>query len=213
MADIYAERGDWQNYLECSEWSLNWILQNRENPVLNVGGPPTPTYYLMRVAIGLNKTGQKAAGAADLDESIKQFNQQQATHANHGEDVIYALDFLNPAADFYVEIGQAGKAVTIWDNYIAMVNPFVTRNPQDTSSLGYLSYAYERRGDALAVYQYAQNNFAQTNISNLRAALTSYQAGIDRRHRILQLDPTNQAHIDAEKTLRLKISRLKERLG
>ena len=148
-----------------------------------------------------------------MDEGIKQLNQQLSTHANHGEDVIYALEFLNPAADFYVEIGQAGKAVTIWDNYIAMVNPFVTRNPEDTSSLGYLSYAYERRGDALAVYQYPQNNFAQTNISNLRAALTSYQAGIDRRHRILQLDPTNQAHIDAEKILALKISRLKERLG
>jgi len=212
MADIYAERGDWQNYLECSEWSLNWIVQNRENRALNVGGPPTPTYYLMRVGIGLNKTGQKAAGAADLDESIKQFNQQQATHANHGEDVIYALEFLNPAADFYVEIGQAGKAVTIWDNYIAIINPFVTRNPEDTSSLGYLSYAYERRGDALAVYQNAQNNFAQTNISDLRAALTSYQAGIDRRHRILQLDPANQSHVEAEKTLALKISRLTERL-
>jgi tetratricopeptide (TPR) repeat protein len=90
MADIYAERGDWQNYLECSEWSLNWILQNRENRALWGQGPPTPTYYLVRVGIGLNKTGQKAAGEANVDEGIKQFNQQLATHANHGEDVIYA---------------------------------------------------------------------------------------------------------------------------
>jgi len=211
MADIYAERGDWQNYLECSEWSLNWILQNRDNRALNVGGPPTPTYYLVRVGIGLNKTGQKAAGEADVDEGIKQLNQQLATHANHGEDVIYAGDLLNPASDFYVEVGQISKAVTIWDNYIAMVDPFVKRNPEDTSSLGYLAYAYERKGDCLSIYQKERDAFAQTNIASLRTALTSYQTAIEHRRRILQLDPTNQSHIEAENALTLKISRLTER--
>ncbi|HEX3085612.1 MAG TPA: protein kinase [Pyrinomonadaceae bacterium] len=212
MADIYAERGDWQNYLECSEWSLNWILQNRENRALNVGGPPTPTYYLVRVGVGLNKTGQQAAGTADVDEGIKQLNQQLATHANHGEDVIYAGETLNPASDFYVETNQISKAVAIWDNYIALVNPFVIKNPNDTSSLGYLSYAYERKGDALAIYQKEREAFVQTNISNLRAALTSYETAISQRQRILQLDPTNQSHIEAEKALALKISQLKDRL-
>ena len=212
MADIYAERGDWQNYLACSEWSLNWILQNRENPALNVGGPPTPTYYLLRVGIGLNKTGQKAAGIADVDEAIRELNQQLNAHANHGEDIIYGGDLLNPAADFYMEIGQASKAVAIWDNYIAMVDPFVKRNPEDTSSLGYLSYAYERKGDAQANYQPGQDSFEQTNVSSLRAALATYHQGIEGRRRILQLDPTNQSHIDAEKSLATKISRLEERL-
>jgi DNA repair exonuclease SbcCD ATPase subunit len=88
----------------------------------------------------------------------------------------------------------------------------VTRNPEDTSSLGYLSYAYERKGDSLAIYQKERDTFAQTNISSLRSALTSYQTAIEHRQRILQLDPTNQSHIDAEKSLALKISRLKERL-
>jgi serine/threonine protein kinase/tetratricopeptide (TPR) repeat protein len=212
MADIYAERGDWQNYLECSEWSLKWILQNRENRALWGEGPPTPTYYLVRVGVGLNKTGQKAAGTANVDEGIKQLNQQLSTHANHGEDVIYAGDLLNPASDFYVETSQISKAVAIWDNYIAMVDPFVSRNPRDTSSLGYLAYGFERKGDALSIYQSEQKIFAQTNNASLRGALKSYQQALTHRQRILQLDPTNQAHLEAEKTLQLKISRLNERL-
>ncbi|HEX3144485.1 MAG TPA: serine/threonine-protein kinase [Pyrinomonadaceae bacterium] len=214
MADIYAERGDWQKYLECSEWSVNWIKQNRESWVLwNGGGAPTTTYYQMRVSIGLNQLGRKDAATANMDQAVNEFNQQMASHENHGEDIIYANDFQNPAADFYVETGQVNKAAAIWDRYIAMIDPFVTRNPQDTSSLGYLSYAYERKGDALAIYQKESEGFAQTNISNLRTALASYTAAIERRQRILQLDPTNQSHLDAEKNLAQKIARLKSRIS
>src|SRR5262249_3344285 len=213
MADIYAERGDWQKYLECSEFSMNWILDNRDNKILwGSGLPPMPTYYLARVGIGLNKLGQKEAAIAKVDEAMKLLDQQLATHDNHGEDVIYAPEMLDPVSDFYVETGEISKAVTIWDKYIAMVNPFVSRNPEDTSSLGYLSYGYERKGDDLAIYQKDRESFAQTNIASLRAALASYQEGLSRRRRILQLDPTNQAHIEAEKSLALKISRLTARL-
>jgi tetratricopeptide (TPR) repeat protein len=213
MADIYAARGDWQKFLECSQFSLNWISEHRDNRALWVNNvQPTTTYYLARVAIGLNKLGQRATAMADMDQAIRQYDQQLSNNANHGEDIIYAWEFLNPAADFYVEIGQVSKAVGLWNNYIEMVNPFVTRNRDDTSSLGYLAEAYERRGDALAIYWPANDSFEQTNVSSMRAALTSYQAGLDRRHRILQLDPTNQAHIDAEKSLALKISRLAEKV-
>jgi tetratricopeptide (TPR) repeat protein len=34
MGDIYAARGDWQKYLECSQFSLNWISENRDNRAL-----------------------------------------------------------------------------------------------------------------------------------------------------------------------------------
>jgi tetratricopeptide (TPR) repeat protein len=213
MGDIYAERGDWPKYLECSEFSLNWIKENIENRALwSQGIQPTTTYYLMRVGIGLNKLGKKQAGTADVDEAIKQYNQSLGTHDINGGDIIWANELLEPASDFYVETSQISKAVAIWDNYIALINPFVTRNPQDTSSLGYLSSAYERKGDSLAIYQKGLDTFAQTNIVSLRAALTSYETASEHRQRILQLDPTNQSHIEVEKTLAQKISRLKERL-
>src|SRR6185369_3076345 len=111
MADIYAERGDWQKYLECSEFSVNWILENRDNRVLWGGGtlPPTPTFYLSRVGIALNRLGQREAGTAKVDEAMKLFDQQMASHDNHGEDVIYAGEFIEPASDFYVETGQISK--------------------------------------------------------------------------------------------------------
>src|SRR5262249_45867195 len=135
MADIYAERGDWQRYLECSEWSLNWIKDNGGNRILWGAGPPNTAFYLMRVGVGLNRLGRKDAATANMDESVKQFNLQLSSHENHGEDIIYAGEYLNPAADFYVETHQVSKAVTLWENYITMIDPFVTRNPGDTSSL------------------------------------------------------------------------------
>jgi serine/threonine protein kinase len=202
MADIYGARGDWQKYLECSEWSVNWLLQNHE----------TPTYYRVRVGVALNKLGRRAAATADIDQSIDELNQGLSKHEHHGEDIIYATELLDPAADFYAETGQIKKAVAIWDNYIAMIIPYVDRNPEDTSSLGYLSYAYERKGDAFAIYQKDRDTFTQTNISNLRAALASYQQAIESRRRILKLDPTNRAHIELEKALSLKISRLEDKL-
>jgi tetratricopeptide (TPR) repeat protein len=213
MGDIYAERGDWQKYLECSEFSMNWILDNRENRALWAGGlAPTPTFYLARVAIGLNKLGQKEAAIAKMDEAMKSYDQQIATHDNHGEDVIYAGETLIPASDFYVETNQISKAVRVWDKYIDMVNPFVARNPEDTSSLGYLSFALERKGDALAIYQQEHDTFVQNDTARLRAALASYQEALQRRQRILQLDPSNQTHQDAEKEVTLKISRLSAKL-
>jgi serine/threonine protein kinase len=213
MADIYADRGDWQKYLECSQWSMNWIKDNRENWVLwgPGSGPPTTTFYMMRVGIGLNRVGKQDAANAAIDQSVREFNQQMASHENHGEDIIYAGEFLNPVADFYVENGQVNKAVAIWDTDIAMIDPFVTRNPADTSSLGYLSYAYERKGDALAIYQ--KDTFTQSHIPSLRRALTSYETALQQRRRILQLDPTNQAHIEAEKSLAAKVSQLKSRIN
>jgi tetratricopeptide (TPR) repeat protein len=42
MADIYAERGDWQNYLECSEWSLKWILAESREPRAERRGAANP---------------------------------------------------------------------------------------------------------------------------------------------------------------------------
>jgi serine/threonine protein kinase/tetratricopeptide (TPR) repeat protein len=213
MGDIYAERGDWQKYLECSEFSLNWIKENIENRALwGQGIRPTTTYYLMRVGIGLNKLGKRESATADVDDAIKQYNQSLSLHDINAGDIIWAGDILIPASDFYVETHQISKAASIWDNYIALINPFVIKNPEDTSSLGYLSQAFEWKGDALAIYQKERDTFAQTDISNLRAALTSYETGIAHRQRVLQLDPTNQSHIEAEKTLALKISRLKERI-
>jgi tetratricopeptide (TPR) repeat protein len=164
------------------------------------------------VGIGLNKLGKKEAATADVDEGVKQYNQSLTIHDINGGDIIWAGELLNPVSDFYVETNQISKAASIWDNYIALINPFVTRNPEDTSSIGYLSYAYERKGDSLAIYQKERDAFAQTNISNLRAALTSYQTALEHRHRVLQLDPTNQNHIEAEQSLALKISRLRERI-
>jgi tetratricopeptide (TPR) repeat protein len=213
MGDIYAERGDWQKYLECSEFSLNWIKENIENRALwGQGIRPTTTYYLMRVGIGLNKLGKRESATADVDDAIKQYNQSLGLHDINAGDIIWAGDILIPASDFYVETHQISKAASIWDNYIALINPFVIKNPEDTSSLGYLSQAFEWKGDALAIYQKERDTFAQTDISNLRAALTSYETGIAHRQRVLQLDPTNQSHIEAEKSLALKISRLKERI-
>jgi tetratricopeptide (TPR) repeat protein len=213
MGDIYAARGDWQKYLECSEFSLNWIKENTENRALwGQGIRPTTTYYLIRVGIGLNKLGKREPATADIDQAIKQYNQSLSLHDITAGDIIWANELLNPASDFYVETNQISKAASIWDNYIALINPFVIKNPEDTSSLGYLSQAFEWNGDALAIYQKERDTFAQTNISNLRAALTSYETGIAHRQRVLQLDPTNQSHIEAEKSLALKISRLKERI-
>ena len=68
------------------------------------------------------------------------------------------------------------------------------------------------RPPVLAIYQKNRESFAQTNINSLRAALKSYQQALTHRQRILQLDPTNQAHLEAEKTVELKISRLTESL-
>jgi serine/threonine protein kinase/tetratricopeptide (TPR) repeat protein len=213
MADIYAERGDWQKYLECSEFSLNWIKENIENRALWAQGiRPTTTYYLIRVGIGLNKLGKRESAIADVDDAIKQYNQSLSLHDINAGDIIWANELLVPASDFYVETGQISKAASIWDNYIALIQPFVARNPEDTSSLGYLSQAFEWKGDTLAIFQKERDTFAQTNLASLRAALTSYETGIEHRQRVLQLDPTNQSHLAAEKTLALKISRLKEKL-
>ena len=93
-----------------------------------------------------------------------------------------------------------------------MTEPFVAKNPDDTSSRGFLSYAFERKGDILAGYEKERETFAQTDISKLRQAQTSYQEGLRHRQQILQLDPMNQAHIEAENFLTLKISRLDARL-
>ncbi|HJZ82808.1 MAG TPA: hypothetical protein VKD91_20755, partial [Pyrinomonadaceae bacterium] len=213
MGDIYAERGDWQKYLECSEFSMNWIRENRDNRNLWAGGfPPLEAFYIVRVGIALNKLGQKQAGIARVDEGLNLHYQAVRLHPNHGEDVFYAFELIEPATQFYLDTNQINKAVAIWENYIEMTEPFVAKNPDDTSSRGFLSYAFERKGDILAGYEKERETFAQTDISKLRQAQTSYQEGLRHRQQILQLDPMNQAHIEAENFLTLKISRLDARL-
>jgi serine/threonine protein kinase len=214
MADIYGEKGDWQKYLEATEFSVNWIRQNRENRYLWASGlPPSESYYVVRTGIGLNKLGQKQLATARVDEGMNLYRQAVETNINHGEDVFYAFEILQPATNFYVETNQTAKAIKLWDDYIRLTEPFVEKNPDDTSSLGLLAYAFERKGDVLAKYQKEQNAYAQTDTSSLRAALISYEESSRHRQRILQMDSSNQAHLDAESTLQRKISRLNEKLN
>lgn len=212
MADIYGEKGDWQKYLECSEFSVNWIEGNRDNRNLWGARPPNTAYYLMRVGIGLNKVGQKAAGLAKFEQGMKQYHDGLQLEETHGETLYYAFEIIEPATEFYLETNQDNKAVALWEEYIHLSEPFVEKTPDDTTSIGLLSYALERKGDVLAKYRKEQDTFAQTELGRLGAAFKSYEESSQRRQRILQLDPANQAHREAEKSLARKMSLLSERL-
>jgi serine/threonine protein kinase/tetratricopeptide (TPR) repeat protein len=212
MADIYGEKGDWQKYLECSEFSVNWILANRDNRNLWGAVPPNTAYYSMRVGIGLNKVGQRAAGIAKFEEGMKQYHDGLKMDETTGEKLYYAFDIIEPATDFYLDTNQNNKAVALWEEYIHLSEPFVEKNPDDTTSLGLLAHALDRKGDVLAGYRKEPEAFTQTNIQSLRAALKSYEESMERRRRILQLDPTNQAHLEATKAMEEKTVRLAARL-
>jgi tetratricopeptide (TPR) repeat protein len=191
---------------------VNWIKQNLDNRNLWWGSvPPNTAYYMMRVGIGLNKVGRKADAIAKFEEGIKQYHQGFQRRSNDGEGLYYAFEILEPATEFYLDTNQDNKAVEIWEEYIRLAEPFVERNPDDTTSLGLLAYAIERKGDALSKYQKGRNAFDQTDLAKLRAALASYDESIRRRERMLQLDPMNQSHLEAKKTLELKIAHLNER--
>jgi len=214
MADIYAEKGDWQKFLECSEFSVNWIRDNRERLYRRGTGSPTAeTFYLLRMGVGLSKLGQKQAAIEKLDEGMKLYHQALQSTIFHGEDVFYAPEELETATVGYVDADQDDKAVTLWEEYAHLIEPFVEKNPDDTTSLRLLAYALDRKGDVLARYQKEGDTFAQTDTSRLRAALSSYQESDLRRQRMLQLDGTNQSHIDGEKAQSVKISRLIEKLN
>jgi len=218
MANIYAEKGDWQKYLECSEFSVNWIRDNRERLYRRGTGSPTAeTYYLLREGVGLSKLGQKQAAIEKLDEGMKLFRQALQEHAFHGEDILYAPEELETATEGYVETDQDDKAVNLWEDYAHLIEPFVESNPDDTTSLNLLAYALDRKGDVFARYQKDGEAFGQTDFSRLRAALASYHESDVKRQRMLELDGINQSviqsDIDAQKTLAVKISRLSEKLN
>src|SRR5215510_913302 len=214
MADIYREKGDWQKFLDSTEFSVNWIRQNRDNKNVWANAlPPTEAIYVVRSGIALNRLGQKQTAIERVDEGMNIYRQTIQIHVNHGEDVFYGLEILEPATEFYMDTNQIDKAVRILEDYIRLIEPFVTRNPEDTSSLGLLAYALERKGDVFGGYQKEQEMFTPTGASNLRAALTSYKESSLRRARILQLDPTNQTRVEEEKALALKISRLNAKLN
>jgi serine/threonine protein kinase/tetratricopeptide (TPR) repeat protein len=213
MADIYAEKGDWQKYLECSEFSVNWIKQNYDNRNLWFGSvPPNTAYYMMRAGIGLNKVGQRAAGIATFEEGMKQYRDGLPTRVDDGEGLYYAFEILEPATEFYLDTNQDNKAIGMWEQYIRLAEPFVAKNPDDTTSLGLVAHALDRKGDVLAKYQKEPKTFAATDPARLGAALKSYEESRQRRQKMLQLDPTNQAHLDGQKALEEKISRLNARL-
>jgi serine/threonine protein kinase len=209
MADIYAEKGDWQKYLEASDFSVNWIKENRERLYRYGWGSPTAEcFYVLREGVGLSKLGQKQAAIERLDEGMNLYHQALQAHAFHGEDVLYAPEELETATQGYLDASQDDKAVKLWEEYAELIQPFVDRNPDDTTSLNLLAYALDRKGDVLARYQKEPDTFNQTEPLRLRAALASYQESDLRRQRMLQLDATNQSQVDAQKVLASKISRL-----
>ncbi len=210
MADIYREKGDWQKYLECTEFSVDWIRQDRKNR--NISGT-AETYYLLRMGVGLSNLGQKQAAIERLDEGVKLYRQALSDHTNHGEDILYSPEELEAATEGYLNTNQDEKAVKLWEDYAHLIEPFVERNPEDTTSLSLLAYALDRKGDVLARYQKASETFAQPDPGKLRAALASYQESEARRQRLLQLDGTSQAHIESEKVHANKISRLAAKLN
>jgi eukaryotic-like serine/threonine-protein kinase len=212
MADIYREQGNWRKFLENSEYSLNWIEQNLENKKLNtktlLGGK---AWYLVRTGVGLHKTGEKQAGDLKVEEGLALYRRLFYETKNDGENIFYASEMLEFVSEFYVETRQTEKAVELWRDFADAVTPFAAKNPDDTTSTGYLAYAYERQGDVWANYQKDSKTFAETDPARLRQALSSYQKGVEHRQKILQADPTNQTQINLEKTLSLKISQIKSR--
>jgi tetratricopeptide (TPR) repeat protein len=214
MADIYAEKGNWEKYLECSEFSVNWIKQHRDNRNVWGGGvQPNTSYYMVRVGIGLNKLGRRAASIAAVEDGLKQYREGLKSDVNHGEKLYYAFELLEPGTEFYLDTNQDDKAVELWEEYIHLLEPFVERNPDDTTSRGLLAHAIERKGDVLARYVNARETFDQTDRTRLRAAVSSYQESIQRRWKIIELDPANQAHRESEKIVERKVEQLNAKLN
>ena len=45
------------------------------------------------------------------------------------------------------------QALRLWKEYVRLIEPFVERNPEDTTSLSLLAYALDRKGDVLAIIE------------------------------------------------------------
>ena len=213
MADIYREQGNWQKFLENSEFSLNWIDQNLENKKLNtkslLGGK---AWYLVRTGVGLNKIGKKQAGDLKVEEGLALYRQLFYETKNDGENIFYASEMLEFVSEFYVETKQTEKAVELWQDFADAVKPFAAKNPDDTTSTGYLAYAFERIGDIWSKYRTDSKTHVETDPARLRQALSNYQKSFENRQKILQSEPTNQTQINLEKAISLKISQIKQRL-
>jgi serine/threonine protein kinase len=214
IADIYGTRGDWQKFLENTDFSINWIGQNLENKILDPAYlRGSVTYYIIRRGIALNKLGQKKAGIAQVDKGVSLYLQAVKASANDGENILYAPEMLEMVKQFYDETDQTEKSVRLWQEFIDLIEPFVVKNPDDTTSLGYLTYVLERKGDVLSKYQNETKSFAENRKPHLVEALVSYQESKTHLKEMLQLEPTNQAFINQENALSQKISQLKTKIN
>jgi len=213
MADIYRERGDWQKFLENTEFSINWLTENMENRVLDPAYlRGSVTFYIIRKGIALDKLGQKKEGMARVDEGVSLYIEAVKANASDGENILYAPETLEMVSQFYAEKGETEKGARLWQEFIDLTEPFVVKNPNDTTSLKLLAYAFERKGDMLAKYQADSRTFAETDKTRLLRALTSYQQSNTHHKEISRLEPTNQPRLDSEKAVSLKASQIRSRL-
>ncbi|MBS1795344.1 MAG: serine/threonine protein kinase [Acidobacteria bacterium] len=214
MADIYRDRGDWRKFLEHTEFSADWIGRNLENQALD---PPylrgTLSFYVIRGGIALRRLGRPAKGAARVDEGVGMYLKAVKTSANDGENIFYAPETLEMVSAFYAETGQPGKGVRLWQEFIDLTEPFAARNPDDATSLSYLAYALERKGDFLAKYDSQEKSFAETAQPRLVKALVSYQQSSTCRKDLLRLEPFNQLLAEQDKALSAKLAALKTKLN
>jgi serine/threonine protein kinase/tetratricopeptide (TPR) repeat protein len=214
MADIYGARGDWQKYLENTEFSVRWLTENVENKALNLKYlRGSVTFYIIRTGIALDKLGQKKAGMKRVDEGVNLYVLTAKENAKDGENLLYAPETLEMVSQFYGETNQTEKCARLWQEFIDLIEPFVVKNPNDTTSLGYLAYALERRGDVLAKYQSDRRTFAETDKMRILKALTSYQQSNTHQKEMLQFEPTNQTRLNQERAVALKISELRTKLN
>ncbi len=213
MADIYGERGDWQKYLENTLFSVQWLTDNMENKALD---PPylrgSVTFYIIRTGVALDKLGRKKEGTAHVDKGVKLYFEAIKANAADGENILYAPETLNLVSQFYADTGQIEKGVAAWQEFIELVEPFVVKNPSDTTSLSLLAYAFERKGDIFSNYQSGSQTFAETDKTRLLKALTSYQQSHTQQKEMLRLEPTNQARLNQEKAVALKALQIKSKL-
>ena len=205
MGDIFKRRGDFRKALEMYQYSLNLIKQNIGNPKLstrnlNYG----ESIYSLRVGCMLDKTGKKREGAAMVEEGLNIFRERLKVYSDDAGEVIYAPELLQVASDYYVASRQTEKGVRMWDEFRALAEKFVLKNPDDVVLKNNLSLAYQRMGDVLSGFDEESQKSKMTNRENLRQAKTAYEKSLEILRETMTIAPSNGAK-EVEKKLIEKI--------
>ena len=212
LATALERVGDYQGALENYQYSLRILTEAQaNNPAAREFRRPVAIYKI-RVGAALHRVGETTRGIEMVKDGLDSHRELLAAATYEAGGISYAYEAYQPAADFFLAIGQRDEAIAVyreWVHHFERVRETIHGEPAFVSGSAII---YSKLGDVQSGFTEESKSVHETNRARLNEALRWYQKSLAALAELRELGNNNPGVQELTAATEDKLAQCEKRL-